>query len=86
MPVFEYEAKALEIDPVEQIKVLTFHKIRIFEEIQWWNSNLKSIDWINESPFVLRDLLYKFKKFFLDIEFPPNDISLGFNTSHVSSK
>ena len=72
----------MKINVTEQIEVLTSHKIRVYEEVQWWNNNLKQIDWVNESTLIVSDILRRCRKSFLDIGFPPNDESLGFSTSH----
>jgi hypothetical protein len=82
--LFHYEAQSVRIDIPEQIEVLTFHKIKLFEEIQWWKDNLSLIDWLNESPNKVIAYLKFRNKFFLDSSFPPDDASLGFDTSSNS--
>lgn len=64
--------------------MLSLHKIKLFQEIQWWlefSRTTGCIDWLNEPPQAVSQVLAQAKRYFLDVEFAPDDHALGLDTS-----
>ena len=81
-PLLQYQVIRQSLEPDKQVQILALHKIKLFEEIEWWKS-LTQIDWLNESSLAVKELLTHIGKYFLDVTFAPDDQALGFDSSSV---